>query len=92
MRHDIQQAVDDGILKPIAEVRLSSKEEEDSYHDGCVFDSVPEVLTRGHGLNQQRVSQIQKRASLSQYILLPTKFGFRRVVRICSYLVHFVTI
>ena len=89
MRHDIQEAVESGILKPVADVRLNSKEEEDRFHDGCVFDTVPEVLTRGHVLNQQRISLIQKRASFSKYILLPTKYGFRRVVRIYSYLCAF---
>ena len=50
-----------------------------------MFDEVPEVLTRGHVLNQRRIFLIQERASFSQYLVLPTKFSFSRIVRIYSY-------
>ena len=89
MNQEIQNAIDKGILKSVADIKLTTKEEEDSYHDGCVFDSVPEVLTKGHALNQQRISQIQRRASFSQYIILPTKLPFRRLVRTYSYVFAF---
>ena len=90
MRGDVQDAVSKGILKPISELSLNTKEEVDDYHDGCVFDHIPEVLTRGHILNQRRISLIQERASYSQYLLLPTKFTFRRSVRVYSYVISFV--
>ena len=86
----VDEVVKSGILKPVSKLRLQTKEEQDDYQDGCVFDIVPEVLTRGHVLNQRRISQIQERASYSQYLLLPTKFTFRKVVRIYSYVLAFV--
>ena len=45
MKHGIHDAVKKGILKPVSELRLASKEEIDNYHDGCVFDQIPKVLT-----------------------------------------------
>ena len=80
MKQDIDDAVRTGILTPVADLRLSTKEVIDDFHDGCVYDEVPEVLTRGHVLNQRRISLIQERASFSQYLLLQTKFNFRRNV------------
>ena len=59
MKKDIDEAVKSGILKPVSELRLRTKEEQDDFTDGCVFDMVPEVLTRGHVLNQRRISLIQ---------------------------------
>ena len=87
---DIKNALDGGILTPVSELRLRSKEEYDDFYDGCVFDRVPEILTRGHVLNQRRLSLIQERASFSQYLLLPTKFSFRRIVRVYSYIFSFI--
>ena len=75
MRQDLDSAVSSGILKPVSQLRLKTKEEQDDFQDGCVFDSVTEVLTRGHTLNQRRISLIQVRASYSQYLLLPTRFS-----------------
>ena len=90
MTDDIQEAITNGILKPVDDLRLSSKEDLDSYYDGCVFDQIPEVLTRGHVLNQGRISLIQERAAYSQYLILPTKYGFRKIVRIYSYVFCFI--
>ena len=90
MKYDVKDAVDVGILKPVSDLRLNSKEEYDDFHDGCVFDRVPEILTRGHVLNQRRLSLIQERASFSQYLLVPTKFSFRRTVRVYSYVFSFI--
>ena len=90
MRNDIPEAVSKGILKPVSELRLSTKEELDSYYDGCVFDQIPEVLTRGHVLNQRRISLIQERAAYSKYLLVPTKYGFKKTVRIYNYVFCFI--
>ena len=90
MKYDLEDAVKAGILKPVSDLRLTTKEEQDDFRDGCVFDQVPEILTRGHVLNQRRISMIQERASFSQYLLVPTKFNFRRTVRIYSYVYSFV--
>ena len=82
MRQEITMAVSSGVLKPVQDLRLSTKEDLDTYYDGCVFDQIPEVLTRGHVLNQRRISLIQERAKFSKYLLLPTQFSYRRTVRI----------
>ena len=55
MREDIDEAVKKGILKPVADLRLSTSEQVDDFYDGCIFNQVPEVLTRGHVLNQRRI-------------------------------------
>ena len=91
MKHDIEEAVRKSILKPVSELRLKTKEEQDDFHDGCVFDTVPEVLTRGHILNQRRISLIQERASFSQYLMVPTKYNFRKTVRVYSYVFSFIS-
>ena len=45
MKGDIDDAVEQGILKPANELRLTD-EEEDSYKKGFVFEKTPEILTR----------------------------------------------
>ena len=61
---DIQTAVTNGILKPLDDLRLGSQEDLDSYYDGCIFDQISEVLTRGHVLNKSRISLIQDQQDL----------------------------
>ena len=41
MKGDIDAAVKSSILKPVANLRLQTKQEEDDYQYGCVFDTVP---------------------------------------------------
>ena len=89
MTWSVEKAVQEEILKPVAELRMK-KEEEEIFNEGCVFDKVPEVLTRGHVLNETRIKKLEQRASFSQYLILPTKFGFRKLVRIYSYIFSFV--
>ena len=91
MRGEFEEAVKAGILRPVSDLRLQTKEEQDDFQDGCVFDMVPEVLTRGHVLNQRRISLIQERAYFSQYLMLPTRFSFRKTVRIYSYVFAFIS-
>ena len=90
MRGDISTAVDDEILKPVCELRLN-KESEEEYSKGILFDSqIPEVITRGHVVNANRVSLLQERAEFSDYPLLPTKYAFTKTVRIYSYVMAFI--
>ena len=42
-------------------------------------------------MNQRRITLIQERASYSQYLLLPTKFNFRKTVRIYTYIFTFIS-
>ena len=89
MTWSVHKAVEQEVLKPVAELRLK-KEEEEVFNEGCVFDRVPEVLTRGHVLNEKRVAKLEQRANHSEYLILPTKFGFRKLVRIHSYVFSFI--
>ena len=55
------------------ELRISDTEKED-YKEGIIFEKVPELLTRGHVLNRERISKIEERAKHS---VVPIKCGFK---------------
>jgi hypothetical protein len=55
-----------------------------------VSEKVPEVLTRGHVIDEIRVGKIEERANLSQYPVMPTRFDFMKVVRITSMVIMFI--
>ena len=88
MTWSVEKAVAEEILKPVSELRMK-KEEEEVFNEGCVFDKEPEVLTRGHLVNEKRVAKLEQRAAFSEYLILPTKFGFRKLVRVYSYILSF---
>ena len=88
MSWSVQKAIDEKVLKPVSELRLK-KEEEDIFNEGCVFEKEPEIYTRGHTVSEKRVKKIEDRARFSEYLILPTKFGFRKLVRIHSYIFSF---
>ena len=91
MRGTISQALEDGILVSAQDLRLN-KDDQEEYSKGLVFDSqIPEVLTRGHVVNQGRLALIEERAQFSNYLIVPTKFSFPRTVRIYGYVMMFVT-
>ena len=89
MSWPLQKAIDDGCIKLATDLRLSDEEQKD-FQDGVLFEKVPELLTRGHVLNQLRVSEIEKRARFSNYVLLPTKFGLKKFVGIMNYVFKFI--
>ena len=91
MHEDLEKAISDGILKPSSDLRLS-RDLEDEYSRGLIFDNqIPDIITRGHAVNQNRVSLLEERAKFSGYLVLPTKFSFRKVVRIYSYVCCFIS-
>ena len=96
MNLDITDAVNQGFIKPASDIRMS-KELEDDYKDGLVFgDRDDEVLKQQQGLsafavNEVRVRKIFQRTEFSQYLLLPTKYSFPKVVRIYGYILKFIT-
>ena len=47
MNREIDDAISNGILTPIADLRLN-KEEEEAFNKGLVFEKTHEILTRGH--------------------------------------------
>ena len=69
--------------KPAVELRLNEEDEND-YLEGIMFDKVPELLTRGHVINEYRLSEIEKRAKFSQYLVQPTKWGFKKFIKVMS--------
>ena len=83
MKLDLEEAVNQGFIKPACDLRMSPEEEQD-YDRGLVFEKIPEVLTRGHVVTAKKVDMIEERAAHSRYLLLPTKFSFPKVVRIYS--------
>ena len=56
-----------------------------------MFDKEPEILTRGHAVSERRVAKLEERANFSKYLILPTNFGFRKLVRIYSFIFSFCT-
>jgi hypothetical protein len=90
MRLEIEEVLQMGIIKPASELRIQD-EEESEFSKGLIFERVPEILTRGHVISEKRVSLIEERASMSKYLVLPSKFNFVKVVRITSWVMMFVT-
>ena len=92
MHKDIELAVDEDILTPVQNLRLSDEEKTD-YKRGLVIDSEPEILTYGHVATEKRVQAILDRAKFSKdlYLISPGKYSFRKTVRIVGYAMAFVS-
>ena len=90
MKLPLEDAISQGIIKPAANLRIKD-DQETEYRKGIVFEKVPEILTKGHIVNERRVGLIEERAQLSKYLILPTKFSFPTVVRIMSYAMAFIS-
>ena len=91
MKITVAEAIGQGHIKPALELRVKD-EEKDEFKDGIVFDKIPEVLTRGHALNQDRISKLEQRALFSQYVVVPTKFNFKTSFRITMLVIKFVSL
>ena len=89
MTWPISEAIDKNILKHVRELRMQ-QEEEQIFNEGCIFDKAPEILTQGHAVNEKRVSKLEQRSVYSNYLIVPTKFRFRKLIRIYSYVMCFV--
>ena len=86
MHGEVSEAINQGILRPISELRGVEGKDKDEYRDGLVFgNDIPDAWC--NTVNSNRVDLIQKRVEFSDYLVVPTKFNFRKVVRILS-LVH----
>ena len=66
-------------------------EEESDFDKDLLFDRVPEILTYEHVITQDRVERMQERASVANYLILPTKHSFPTMVRIITIVFSFVT-
>ena len=117
MKDTVEAAINAGILKPVDQLRMMEKEEED-YEKGFLFEKTPELLVHGHvskevfdegsgdrlleELEQNqlinnnavsadtRVEKMAKRAAYSRYIIQPSKYDFRKIVRITGYVFKFI--
>ena len=91
MNREIDDAISNGILTPIADLRLN-KEEEEAFNKGLVFEKTHEILTRGHPtiVLTARVEKVKDRAEFSDYLISPTKFKFEKIVRIIATVWRFV--
>ena len=68
-----------------------SEEEEHEYERGLVFERCPKILIRGHcAYLSDRVQNLASRANFSDYIFMPTKFNFRKVVRVTALLFKYL--
>ena len=90
MKLSLESATSQGFIKPAANLRIRNDEEEFEYRKGIVFEKIPEILTKGHVVNERRVTLIEERAQFSQYLVLPTKFRFPKLVRILSHVMAFI--
>ena len=91
MKDEVDEAVANGILTPVANLRVNEEQEED-YNDGLVFEKSQEILTRGHQTSAliSRTDRVKSRAEVAGYLLLPTKFKFVKVVRIYAIVFRFL--
>ena len=74
MKTSVVQAIAQGCIKPALDLRIREEDKEE-FREGVVYDKIPEVLTRGHTLNQERISRLEettlpKKVSLSRKKLL----------------------
>ena len=89
MTGSVKDALDSGILKPASELRIAATEEEE-YEKGLVLERTPEILIRGHAVSTEKVAKIEERANFSQYIFMPSKFDFKKVVTITALVYKFI--
>ena len=86
MRSDMNDVLETGIVTPAANLRLKD-EEEDEFEKGFIFEKCPEILVRGHSaFVNDRTEKMTSRATFSNYVMMPTKYSFKKVVRITAWL------
>ena len=84
MTGSLEDAQDEGIITPASDLRLHDDEKE-LFDGGLVFEKFPEVLVKGHSaFTTSRLGKMKERAAFSNYIFSPTKFNFRKVVRVTA--------
>ena len=90
MKGSIEEAVEDQILTPAKNLRLQSEDME-AFEHSLVFEKFPEILVRFHStFTTSRLDKMKLRAEFSNYIFQPTKFNFRKVVRITASIFAFL--
>ena len=51
MTWPVQKAIDEDCIKSVSELRMNDDEKEE-FKDGVIFERMPELLTRGHTVNE----------------------------------------
>ena len=84
MRGNMEEALENEIITPSKDLRLNN-DETDEYNQGVIFEKCPQILIKGHtALSTMRIQKMASRAEFSQYLFMPTKFNFRKVVRVTA--------
>ena len=84
MRGSMDDALENDIIKPAKNLRLNDAEKEE-YDKGLIFEKCPQILIKGHSaFATHRIQKMASRAEFSNYLFMPTKFSFRKVVRVTA--------
>ena len=90
MHNEFEEALENDIIKPAKMLRLKEDEEEE-FEKGLIFEKTPEILVRGHAaFSTDRVQKMMTRAEFSRYLFSPTKFSFKKVVRITAQMMKYL--
>ena len=91
MHNEFEEALGNDIIKPAKMLRLKEDEEEE-FEKGLIFEKKnPEILVRGHcAFSAARVQKMLTRAEFSRYLFSPTKFSFKKVVRITAQMMKYL--
>ena len=86
MRSDLTDVLETGIMTPAANLRLKD-DEENEFEKGLIFEKCPEILVRGHSaFVNDRTEKLASRAAFSKYVMMPTKFSFKKIIRITAWM------
>ena len=90
---DIDEAVSQGFITPVSQLRVT-RDIEDEFNGGIVFGDKDDLgtldLLQCNFSSETRKKKIQERAQFSKYLLLPTKHSFPTTVRIYGYVLKFI--
>ena len=88
MRGEIDDAVAQGILKPVSELRITPEADSD-YKEGLILGSDPFNMFC-NAVNNSRVEKLRVRLEYSNYLLNPARYDFRKLVRILALVIGFI--
>ena len=89
MRNDINSVISQGVLRPISDLRMNPEAETD-FKDGFILGGDSHDFLC-NVVNESRVEKLKTRSEFSNYLLLPTRYSFPKLVRIMGIVISFVT-
>ena len=89
MTWPLEKAAQSGCITPAKDLRISDSEQED-YKEGIMFEKIPELLTRGHVLNRDRINKLEERSRISNFVVPPVKYGFKTSFRVLVLVIKFI--